>query len=375
MLKFRSLKNNRKKLIIFSPSIDHGGVEKNLFLLTGFLKKNLNDVIIITSNFYDRKYFSKTIKVLTPSKNFFKFKNRFIKNIICTIILLRLILQNKKILLFSFNANLYATIIAKIFSIKILIRINASHKLWSKNFFKKMIFNFLLRYPDEIIVNSIDLKKEVDKEFGIKSKCIFNPLNKTRILRSKKNKKNLFNAKKKTLKILFLGRLVDQKDPFTFLRALNRIPDKIEFKSLIIGSGYMKEDILEFIRNNNLENRLSHLDYTQKAMQYLNQTDLFVLSSKYEGLPNVLLEAQFLKKYIISTDCPTGPREILLGGKAGTLIKVNNPEILKKKIIEFYKSGKTMSYKKKIALGYKELHRFDFNYNCRKYLNLVKKYI
>ncbi len=97
MLKFRSLKNNRKKLIIFSPSIDHGGVEKNLFLLTGFLKKNLNDVIIITSNFYDRKYFSKTIKVLTPSKNFFKFKNRFIKNIICTIILLRLILQNKKI--------------------------------------------------------------------------------------------------------------------------------------------------------------------------------------------------------------------------------------------------------------------------------------
>jgi len=153
MLKFRSLKNNRKKLIIFSPSIDHGGVEKNLFLLTGFLKKNLNDVIIITSNFYDRKYFSKTIKVLTPSKNFFKFKNRFIKNIICTIILLRLILKNKKILLFSFNANLYATIIAKIFSIKILIRINASHKLWSKNFFKKMIFNFLLRYPDEIIVN------------------------------------------------------------------------------------------------------------------------------------------------------------------------------------------------------------------------------
>lgn len=375
MLKFRSLKNNRKKLIIFSPSIDHGGVEKNLFLLTGFLKKNLNDVTIITSNFYDRKYFSKTIKVLTPSKNFFKFKNRFIKNIICTIILLRLILKNKKILLFSFNANLYATIIAKIFSIKILIRINSSPILWSKNFFKKMIFKFLLRYPDEIIVNSIDLKKEVDKEFGIESKCIFNPLNKTRILRSKKNKKNLFNAKKRTLKILFLGRLVDQKDPFTFLKALNRIPDKIEFKSLIIGSGYMKEDILEFIRNNNLENKLSHLDYTQKAMQYLNQTDLFVLSSKYEGLPNVLLEAQFLKKYIISTDCPTGPREILLGGKAGTLIKVNNPEILKKKIIEFYKSGKTMSYKKKIALGYKELHRFDFNYNCRKYLNLVKKYI
>ena len=347
MLKFRSLTNNQKNLTIFSPSIDHGGVEKNLFLLTGFLKKHLKNVTVITSNFSDKKYFSKKVKVLTPPKNFFEFKNRFIKNIICSIILLKLILKNKKILLFSFNANLYATIIAKIFSIKILIRINASHKLWGKNFFKKFIFNFFLKFPDKIIVNSLDLKKEIDKEFNIKSKCIYNPFEKKRISKSKNNKKNLFNAKKKTLKILFLGRLVDQKDPFTFLKAINKIPDEIKFKSLIIGSGYMKRDILKFIFNNNLKNKLSHLDYTQKAMQYLNQCNLLVLSSKYEGLPNVLLEAQFLKKYIISTNCPTGPREILLGGKAGDLIKVNNSKILKKKIIEYYKNKKKKFIKKK----------------------------
>ena len=82
-------------------------------------------------------------------------------------------------------------------------------------------------------------------------------------------------------------------------------------------------------------------------MQYLNQCNLLVLSSKYEGLPNVLLEAQFLKKYIISTNCPTGPREILLGGKAGDLIKVNNSKNLKKKIIEYYKNKKRKFYKKK----------------------------
>ena len=375
MLKFRSLANNQKNLTIFSPSIDHGGVEKNLFLLTGFLKKHLKNVTVITSNFSDKKYFSKKVKVLTPPKNFFEFKNRFIKNIICSIILLKLILKNKKILLFSFNANLYATIIAKIFSIKILIRINASHKLWGKNFFKKFIFNFFLKFPDKIIVNSLDLKKEIDKEFNIKSKCIYNPFEKKRISKSKNNKKNLFNAKKKTLKILFLGRLVDQKDPFTFLKAINKIPDEIKFKSLIIGSGYMKRDILKFIFNNNLKNKLSHLDYTQKAMQYLNQCNLLVLSSKYEGLPNVLLEAQFLKKYIISTNCPTGPREILLGGKAGDLIKVNNSKILKKKIIEYYKNKNKKIYKKKIELGYKELYRFDFNTNCQKYLKLIKIYI
>ena len=49
-----------------------------------------------------------------------------------------------------------------------------------------------------------------------------------------------------------------------------------------------------------------------------------MLTSLYEGLPNVLLEAQVLKKFIISSNCPTGPREILLNGKAGSLFKVGD---------------------------------------------------
>ena len=56
----------------------------------------------------------------------------------------------------------------------------------------------------------------------------------------------------------------------------------------------------------------------------MKKADIFVLTSLYEGLPNVLLEAQYFKKYIISTDCPTGPREILLNGKAGDLIKIGD---------------------------------------------------
>ena len=60
------------------------------------------------------------------------------------------------------------------------------------------------------------------------------------------------------------------------------------------------------------------------------QADLFILSSKYEGLPNVLLEALVLKKFIISSDCPTGPREILMNGKGGLLFKTNDHRDLSK---------------------------------------------
>ena len=54
----------------------------------------------------------------------------------------------------------------------------------------------------------------------------------------------------------------------------------------------------------------------------IKKADLFVLSSKYEGLPNVLLEAATLKKFIISSNCPTGPKEILMNGKGGFILKL-----------------------------------------------------
>ena len=59
-------------------------------------------------------------------------------------------------------------------------------------------------------------------------------------------------------------------------------------------------------------------------MQPLNQCNLLVLTSKFEGLPNVLIEAQYLKKYIISTNCKTGPKEILKNGNFGSLINVGD---------------------------------------------------
>ena len=72
--------------------------------------------------------------------------------------------------------------------------------------------------------------------------------------------------------------------------------------------------------------------------EWYERADLFVLSSHVEGFPNVLLEAQVLKKFIISTDCPTGPREILLNGKGGFLFEVGNYKKLAEQILFFSKN-------------------------------------
>ena len=90
----------------------------------------------------------------------------------------------------------------------------------------------------------------------------------------------------------------------------------------------------------------------------MKKSDLFILSSKYEGSPNVLLEAITLKKFIISSDCPTGPSEILDDGKGGILFEVSNYKMLADKII-FYKKNKKLLNKKK-TYAYKMLKRFNY---------------
>ena len=83
-----------------------------------------------------------------------------------------------------------------------------------------------------------------------------------------------------------------------------------------------------------------------------------------------MLESQALKKFIISSDCPTGPREILLNGKAGFLFNVGDHIELSNLILHYSKNKKLLS--KKISIGYKNLSRFDYNRNLKKYLNIIR---
>ena len=104
----------------------------------------------------------------------------------------------------------------------------------------------------------------------------------------------------------------------------------------------------------------------------MKQYDLFILSSKYEGLPNVLIEAQMALTPIISSDCPSGPKEILLNGKLGILFKTGDHIDLSKKILIFKNNRK--KFKNKALLATKYLSRFDYETNLHKYLKIVDKY-
>ncbi len=362
----------QKKLIIFIPSIEGGGVEKNLFIISNYLKDKINNISVISiSNKYKNKFNNK-IKFISPKADFWNSIGRRKKFFLGLFLLFFEILKDRNTLVFSFQGNVYCTLLCKLLGIKIIVRSNSAPDGWSQNRFKNLIFKFVLRSADKIIVNSFEFKKKFKTKFKIHAECIYNPLNKREIIKKSKIKSKIKFDRKK-LKLINIGRYTDQKDQLTLLKAVNRIKDKISFNLLLVGRGVEKKNLVKYIHENNLSKQVKLLDFQNNPFNLIKSSDVFILSSLYEGLPNVLLETQVLKKFIISSNCPTGPREILLNGKAGFLFNIGNYLELSNLILYYSKNKKSLS--KKISIGYKNLNRFDYNQNLKKYLNIINSLI
>jgi glycosyltransferase involved in cell wall biosynthesis len=366
---------NNKKLVIFVPSIEDGGVEKNLFLISNFLANKNISVNLITANQDKKKNFSKNVNFISPGFKSLNQKNRFYKTIYCFYLLFNFYLKNKNMLILSFQANIYAIFFAAVFKIDILTRSNTAPQGWSSNILKRYIFKIFFKYPKKTIVNSKDFKKKLDSEFGVKSLCIYNPFNEQIVNKKIKSKVKFNFFKKNFINIINIGRMTDQKDQILLLKALSDLKYKINFKLIILGKGKNKKLLENFILENNLRKNIKIIGFKRNPYPYIKKSDIFILTSKFEGLPNVLLEAQFLKKTIISTDCPTGPREILLNGKAGFLFKVGSLNQLKNKILFAANKKNHKILKKKIENGYYSMNRFSFNKNMNLYLKEIKKYL
>ena len=368
------MENSKKRLIFFMPSFEGGGVEKNLVIVSNYLSKKIPNVSLIT---FDSKFnylFNKRIKIINYSKNSNKIYSKYFKYYKCLLILFKEYLRNKSLIVISFQANIYAIILASILKFNIISRSNSSPTGWKNNFIKLSIFKFFFKLANEIIVNSRDFKNEFKKNFNINATVIYNPLNYSEILKKSKEKlKFKFFDNYKGLKIINIARFTDQKDHTTLLRAIKLVSKKARIRLLIMGYGKNKSQIKKFIKDNNLKKIIKIVNFQRNPYNYLRKADILILSSRFEGLPNVLIEAQTLKKFIISSNCPTGPREILLDGKLGDLFKIGDYNDLSNKVLNFNKNLKIN--KEKIKLGHKKLKRFNYIDNCEKYYNLIQKYI
>ena len=301
------------------PCVDSGGVEKNFYLISNFLAKNNKNITVITISKNIKNRLNKNIKFVSLNFNIWNKLSRRIRFILGLVLLVKEIIKNKDSIVLSFQANIYCGLLSKLLGFNLIIRSNSSPEGWSKSLFKKIFYKIGLNAAKKVIVNSQDFKKIIKKKFGVNSVSIYNPLNINEILELSRKKIKFNFFEKNYLNIINIGRLEDQKDHLTLLNAIKLVKNRIKVKLLIIGNGSMQNKIDNFIKKNHLKKNVMILNNSHNPFPYLLRSDLFVLSSIYEGLPNVLLEALTLNKFVISTNCSTGPSEILLKGRGGDI--------------------------------------------------------
>jgi glycosyltransferase involved in cell wall biosynthesis len=132
--------------------------------------------------------------------------------------------------------------------------------------------------------------------------------------------------------LVAVGRLQEQKDYPTMIQALAQVRQARPVRLVILGEGKERSALEAQIEALGLQEDVSLPGFVMNPYAYLARASLFVLSSRWEGLPTVLIEALCCGTPVVSMDCPSGPREILQGGKYGRLVPVGNVEALARAI-------------------------------------------
>ena len=321
--------SSKKNISILNTSLTSGGAEKVISLL---LKKLVNDFNVTLILFYNDIHFPipEEIDVVILSKkshdipfyekalNVFRFAKRY-SNII----------KRKKIdYVVSFLAfpNLLTGIIS-IFNKKPKTFIsergfpsdNTSSKL--SHYISKLFYPLLYNRCDKLFSNSVHINNDLKDNFGVKipMEIIYNPIEKPEkvIVPSSINTNNALN-------IITAGTLNKRKNQIMIIKAIEKL--SFDFSLSILGGGELKSYLTEEIDSRNLNHKVSLKGKVKNVNEYLVECNCFVLSSFTEGFPNALLEAMAIGLPSISSNCLSGPLELLNDNKP---VIINNGEFYK----------------------------------------------
>ena len=190
-------------------------------------------------------------------------------------------------------------------------------------------------YPkaDRIITVSDGVNEELALQTGLppqKITTIYNPLliHKIRTKSLEPVNHPWFQEKGSSPIILGVGRLVPQKDFATLLKAFSHVRRSQPAHLVIIGEGRLRSELEALAQSLGIDKDVWMPGFTDNPYAFMGRASVLVLSSICEGLPNVLLEALACGCPIVSTDCPSGPAEILEKGKYGALVPIEDVQAL-----------------------------------------------
>lgn len=194
--------------------------------------------------------------------------------------------------------------------------------------FNNFLSNYVSLKSDGVIFQTERIKEMFPKKVQNNSCVIYNPVSNPNVFKINKNIKKENN-------ITALGRLCYQKGFDTLIKAFKMISEEFSnYKLFIYGEGCEHQKLIDLIRKYNLEDKVILAGTNPNAILEIAKSKIFVLSSRYEGMPNALLEAMAVGTACISTDCVAGPRELINNYENGILTPVDDVKEMYKKIRE-----------------------------------------
>jgi glycosyltransferase involved in cell wall biosynthesis len=211
-------------------------------------------------------------------------------------------------------------------------RLSLREVMKSRGWFRRVVLSRLRSwaYPraEAIVANSQDGAREVESLLGWSSgqvHSIYNPTVSDSISELAEEEVDDPWFKHGAVPVVLgLGRLEERKDFATLVRAVAIARASVECRLVIFGGGELQDSLTQLSVELGVGEHVRFEPFEHNPYKYLSRASLYVHSSRSEGLPNALIEAQACGIPTISTDCPTGPREILEDGKSGVLVPVGD---------------------------------------------------
>jgi len=356
------------KVAFLIPSFEGGGTERVIITLAnGFAKRGI-DVFIISLNskgaYQNEVNENVKIEILNTKRTIFSFIK--IKNFLDK--------ENPNILFSSIaHLNIFIIIVKRIMvksDRKFVIRESntLSEIMKSNNNLKNIILCKLIRifYPkaDLIVSPSQGVADDLMKNYGIdknKIKVIYNPIDHKFLLNmAKEPVDNYFINNKSPEKVIIgIGSLTKQKNFSSLIMAFYNIKRHHNYKLIILGEGKERSKLESLIERLNIRDCILMPGFVKNPFKYLINANVFVLSSIYEGLPNVLIQALLLGVPCVSTKCKSGPEEILNFGEYGQLVRINDHVEMSDAILNVLEG----------RLKQKNINGLEKKYNINKIIN------
>ncbi len=340
-----------------------------LEVLLGEIPPEVNVIYILKGQFFSRNYYLKRLKqlslvqkildnIVSPFRTkYFKLRIRQLFKDYNTIVDYALSLIKYNHILYKYNIIGYFH-----YSLK---------EYYLANMRKTSHFSQALNNYNKIVIlnqHMYDEAAEIFPHLVSKFILMYNQFDFNRINRlAKSNGVNILQDY-----IVSVGRIEEnQKDFTTLIKAYKIFRDKYNHteKLVIVGSGKDSNKLSELIDSLDLSNDIMLVGHKINPFPWIYNSNLFVFSSKFEGMAMVLVEAMILNKAIVATDCPNGPTEVLMDGKCGILVKVGDYAAMALAMKQLLDDSK--EYAQYVDEANLHLNRFDITKNTSRLEQLL----